>query len=226
MCLTATKTPDLMREVNLFLELDADMRFLRYSGPSHTLTLLILLMHVLSSASAARHTVYWNSSNTRLTSDDYSVQVNLNDYLDILCPHYPSGAPEQGPPETLALYLVPEHQFQGCDKTEGAIKRWECNAPYAPFSPVRFSEKILRYTPFSLGIEFVPGHHYYYSSQSVDDGPPLPCMKLKVSVCCESNATNEKKEQGSKAPHSFAQPGRTSPLPVLALTFFSLFCFL
>ncbi|KAI5105865.1 ephrin-A4 [Silurus meridionalis] len=121
-----------------------------------------------------------------LTSDDYSVQVNLNDYLDILCPHYSSRSPEQGPPEYLALYLVAEHQFRGCHETEGAIKRWECNSPYAPYGPVRFSEKIQRFTPFSLGFEFLPGHHYYYSSLSVDDKPPLPCMKLKVTVCCES----------------------------------------
>ncbi|XP_053479647.1 ephrin-A4 isoform X1 [Ictalurus furcatus] len=203
------------------------MSFLQFSsGPSHTFTLLILLMHVHSSAVAKRHMVYWNSTNTRLTSDDYSVQVNLNDYLDILCPHYPSGSPQKGPPETLALYLVAENQFQGCHETEGAIKRWECNSPYAPFGPVRFSEKIQRFTPFSLGFEFLPGHHYYYSSLSVDDGPPLPCMKLKVTVCCESTATVGKKVKGTPAPHSFAQPGRTSPLPVLALTSFSLFCLL
>ncbi|KAF4088330.1 hypothetical protein AMELA_G00083240 [Ameiurus melas] len=193
------------------------------SGPSHTFTLLVFLMHVHSSAVARRHVVYWNSTNTRLTSDDYSVQVNLTDYLDILCPHYPSGSPEKSPPETLALYLVAENQFQGCRDTEGAIKRWECNSPYAPFGPVRFSEKIQRFTPFSLGFEFLPGHHYYYSSLSVDDGPPLPCMKLKVTVCCESTV---KKEEATPAPHSFAQPGRTSPLPVLALTSFSLFCLL
>ncbi|XP_046702886.1 ephrin-A4 isoform X2 [Silurus meridionalis] len=157
-----------------------------YSGPSHTFLLWMWLLHGLSGVSAKRHTVYWNSTNTRLTSDDYSVQVNLNDYLDILCPHYSSRSPEQGPPEYLALYLVAEHQFRGCHETEGAIKRWECNSPYAPYGPVRFSEKIQRFTPFSLGFEFLPGHHYYYSSLSVDDKPPLPCMKLKVTVCCES----------------------------------------
>ncbi|XP_060777440.1 ephrin-A4 isoform X2 [Neoarius graeffei] len=193
------------------------MSFLRFSGPSHIPTLLILLIHALSSAVATRHIIYWNSTNTRLTSDDYTVQVNLNDYLDILCPHYPSGSPEHGPPEMLALYLVAEHKFQGCHETEGAIKRWECNSPYAPFGPVRFSEKIQRFTPFSLGFEFLPGHHYYYSSLSVDDGPPLPCMKLRVTVCCGTEIP---------APRSFAQPGRTSPLPVLALISFSLSCFL
>ncbi|GLD63676.1 ephrin-A4-like isoform X1 [Lates japonicus] len=99
-----------------------------------------------------------------LTAGDLSIQVNLNDYLDIYCPHYPNKETVgPGQPETLALYLVGEASFQGCVETRGAIKRWECNKPYAPFGPVRFSEKIQRFTPFSLGFEFLPGHHYYYS---------------------------------------------------------------
>lgn len=92
--------------------------------------------------------------------------MNLSDYLDIYCPHY-SGTESLGSsqPESLALYLVAEESFQGCVETRGAIKRWECNTPYAPFGPVRFSEKIQRFTPFSLGFEFLPGKHYYYSCE-------------------------------------------------------------
>ncbi|KAM8736091.1 ephrin-A4 isoform 2-T2 [Acanthopagrus schlegelii] len=146
----------------------------------------IFLFNIISAAVAKRHVVYWNSTNTRLTAGDLSIQVNLNDYLDIYCPHYPSkGAQGPAPPETLALYLVGEASFQGCVETRGAIKRWECNTPHAPYGPVRFSEKIQRFTPFSLGFEFLPGRHYYYSSLPTDEGPPLPCMKLRVTVCCE-----------------------------------------
>ncbi|XP_036931495.1 ephrin-A4 isoform X2 [Acanthopagrus latus] len=146
----------------------------------------IFLLNIISAAVAKRHVVYWNSTNTRLTAGDLSIQVNLNDYLDIYCPHYPSkGAQGPAPPETLALYLVGEASFQGCVETRGAIKRWECNTPHAPYGPVRFSEKIQRFTPFSLGFEFLPGRHYYYSSLPTDEGPPLPCMKLRVTVCCE-----------------------------------------
>uniref|UniRef100_A0A672KWD1 Ephrin-A4-like n=1 Tax=Sinocyclocheilus grahami TaxID=75366 RepID=A0A672KWD1_SINGR len=132
------------------------------SGVCAMMRLLALFIHVMSTT-AKRHVVYWNSTNTRLTGDDYSVQVNLSDYLDILCPHYPADHPSSGPVDTLALYLVAEGQFRGCVETKEAIKRWECNQPYAPYGPVRFSEKIQRFTPFSLGFEFLPGHHYYYS---------------------------------------------------------------
>ncbi|XDV40178.1 hypothetical protein PO909_009306 [Leuciscus waleckii] len=117
---------------------------------SHILSPLLLLRGLFSSLA-------------RLTGDDYSVQVNLSDYLDILCPHYPADHQLSGPVESLALYLVADHQFKGCVETKEAIKRWECNQPYAPYGPVRFSEKIQRFTPFSLGFEFLPGHHYYYS---------------------------------------------------------------
>lgn len=179
-------------------------------------TVLLLVLLLTTCARARRHTVFWNSSNHRLMTDDYSIQVKLNDYLDILCPHYAPGSTPAGPPETLALYLVAEHQFQGCQKTNNAIKRWECNTPYAPFGPVRFSEKIQRFTPFSLGFEFLPGNHYYYSSLATDDGPSLPCMKLKVTVCCESkNAEEPDQTPGTPAPHSLDSGGRVSPLHIL-----------
>lgn len=158
--------------------------------------LTVLLCNIIPTALAKRHAVYWNSTNTRLTSGELSIQVNLNDYLDIYCPHYPDQEPRGSQqPETLALYLIGQTSFQGCVETRGAIKRWECNTPFAPFGPVRFSEKIQRFTPFSLGFEFLPGHHYYYSSLPSDEGPPLPCMKLRVTVCCESNSEGSKQTQ-------------------------------
>ncbi|KAM8869873.1 ephrin-A4 isoform 2-T2 [Spinachia spinachia] len=157
----------------------------------------MFFVHLTSAAVAKRHVVYWNSTNARLTAGDLSVQVDLNDYLDIYCPHYSAeGAPGPGQPETLALYLVGEASFKGCVETRGAIKRWECNTPHAAFGPVRFSEKIQRFTPFSLGFEFLPGRHYYYSSLPADEGPPLPCMKLRVTVCCEpkSEGSQQRRE--------------------------------
>ncbi|XP_001343018.4 ephrin-A4 [Danio rerio] len=171
----------------------------RCSGVCAMMRLLALFIHVLSTT-AKRHVVYWNSTNTRLTGDDYSVQVNLSDYLDILCPHYPGDHPSGASVETLALYLVAESQFRGCVDTKEAIKRWECNQPFAPFGPVRFSEKIQRFTPFSLGFEFLPGHHYYYSSLSTDDGPPLPCMKLRVTVCCPPTTAGSSRQEATETP--------------------------
>ncbi|XP_011604123.1 ephrin-A4 [Takifugu rubripes] len=176
-----------------------------------------IFLHVISSALAKRHAVYWNSTNTRLTSGNLSIQVNLNDYLDIYCPHYPNkGALGPGPPETVALYLIGDASFKGCVETRGAIKRWECNTPHAPFGPVRFSEKIQRFTPFSLGFEFLPGHHYYYSSLPTDEGPPLPCMKLRVTVCCEPTSEGSKQIQVTTSSANSC-PQKASSAPLLAV---------
>lgn len=90
------------------------------------------------------------------------VELGLNDYLDIFCPHYESPGPPEGP-ETFALYMVDWPGYKAC-RAEGAnaFQRWKCSLPFAPFGPVRFSEKIQRFTPFSLGFEFLPGETYYY----------------------------------------------------------------
>lgn len=177
----------------------------------------IVFFNIISAVVAKRHTVFWNSTNTRLTAGDLSVQLNFNDYLDIHCPHYPNEeAVGHGQPETLALYLVGEESFQGCVETRGAIKRWECNTPFAPYGPVRFSEKIQRFTPFSLGFEFLPGRHYYYSSLPTDEGPPLPCMKLRVTVCCAPTSEGSKQKQET-VPLSSGSSLRTASPPLLLI---------
>ncbi|KAJ8290010.1 hypothetical protein GJAV_G00007710 [Gymnothorax javanicus] len=188
-------------------------------GTSKVWRTTIFMLHVISSTLAKRHVVFWNSSNTRLVQGDLSIQVKLNDYLDIYCPYYPPEAPSSTPPEILALYLVAEGQFQGCVETRGAIKRWECNKPHAAFGPVRFSEKIQRFTPFSLGFEFLPGHRYYYSSMPIEKGPPLTCLKLRIAVCCESDpiTAQPNQEQGIPAPHSLGHSVMKAPFHLILL---------
>ncbi|CAI5798312.1 ephrinephrin-A4 [Podarcis lilfordi] len=143
-----------------------------------------------------RHSVYWNASNHRFLEEDYAVQVSINDYLDIYCPHYeqPLAA---GSPESFTLLMVDIEGYRGCYETPGAFKRWECNRPYAPYGPVRFSEKIQRFTPFSLGFEFQLGHDYYYISIPTAESPGR-CLKLRVSVCCKTT-TVEPVTEGPKS---------------------------
>ncbi|XP_063172945.1 ephrin-A4-like [Candoia aspera] len=133
-----------------------------------------------------RHSVYWNASNPRFFDSDggYAIQVSINDYLDIYCPHYerPLAA---GNPETFTLLMVNAEGYRGCYETPGAFKRWECNRPYAPYGAIRFSEKIQRFTPFSLGIEFQRGQEYYYISIPTSESAGQ-CLKLRVFVCCKA----------------------------------------
>ncbi|KAL1772457.1 ephrin-A4 [Sigmodon hispidus] len=154
----------------------------------------------LRGCSSLRHPVYWNSSNPRLLRGDAVVEVGLNDYLDIFCPHYESPGPPEGP-ETFALYMVDWSGYQAC-KAEGAnaFQRWKCSPPFAPFHLIRFSEKIQRFTPFSRGFEFLPGETYYYISVPTP-GSYGRCLRLQVSVCC--------KESRSESAHPVGSPGES-----------------
>ncbi|XP_047640371.1 ephrin-A4 isoform X4 [Phacochoerus africanus] len=146
-----------------------------------------LLSSPLRGSSGLRHEVYWNSSNPRLLRGDAVVELGLKDYLDIFCPHYESPGPPEGP-ETFALYMVDWSGYEACQaEGPGAFKRWECSRPFAPFGPVRFSEKIQRFTPFSLGFEFLPGETYYYISVPTPESPGQ-CLRLQVSVCCKEDS--------------------------------------
>ncbi|XP_028819726.1 ephrin-A3 isoform X1 [Denticeps clupeoides] len=134
-----------------------------------------------------RHAVYWNSSNIHLRREGYTVQVSVNDYLDIYCPHYnlsQRGAMERSAVEQYVLYMVSYRGYRTCDPQMG-FKRWECNRPYAPHAPIKFSEKFQRYSAFSLGYEFNVGHEYYYISTPVHHHGHS-CLRLRVYVCCST----------------------------------------
>ncbi|XP_058516367.1 ephrin-A3 isoform X2 [Ochotona princeps] len=149
-----------------------------------------LLGSPLRGGSSLRHPIYWNSSNPRLLRGDAVVELGLNDYLDIYCPHYEGPGPPEGP-ETFALYMVDWLGYQACRaQGAGAFKRWVCSLPFAPSGPVRFSEKIQRFTPFSLGFEFLPGETYYYISVPTP-GSSGQCLRLQVSVCCKEAPTRK-----------------------------------
>uniref|UniRef100_A0A3B4V2A1 Ephrin-A3a n=1 Tax=Seriola dumerili TaxID=41447 RepID=A0A3B4V2A1_SERDU len=108
---------------------------------------------------------------------DTRVQVSVNDYLDIYCPHYNTTQRESL--ERVCGRAV--HSYHGqlprlpAPATPGwDSKRWECNRPHAPHAPIKFSEKFQRYSAFSLGLS-TPTHHHGHS-----------CLRLRVYVCCST----------------------------------------
>ncbi|NXX62013.1 EFNA3 protein, partial [Scopus umbretta] len=119
-----------------------------------------------------------------LRREGYTVQVNVNDYLDIYCPHYNASVPEHRL-EQYVLYMVNAEGYRTCNTSQG-FKRWECNRPHAPHSPIKFSEKFQRYSAFSLGYEFRAGQEYYYISTPTHNHRRA-CLKMKVFVCCASS---------------------------------------
>lgn len=151
-----------------------------------TLLLLALWMCVCSQdpgskAVADRYAVYWNSSNPRFQRGDYHIDVCINDYLDVFCPHYEDSVPEEKT-ERYVLYMVNFDGYSACDHTSKGFKRWECNRPHSPNGPLKFSEKFQLFTPFSLGFEFRPGREYFYISSAIPDNGRRSCLKLKVFV--------------------------------------------
>ncbi|TSO05435.1 Ephrin-A3 [Bagarius yarrelli] len=140
-------------------------------------------------------------STHSLRREGYTVQVNVNDYLDIYCPHYSPrqrGALERGVAEQYVLYMVSYRGYRTCDPKMG-FKRWECNRPHVPHAPIKFSEKFQRYSAFSLGYEFNVGHEYYYIFSHVDDdmeqNPPDYTTRPKIHNIDEFNDNIPKLEK-------------------------------
>ncbi|XP_074525151.1 ephrin-A2 [Halichoeres trimaculatus] len=164
--------------------------------------LLLLLLGLLLRVSASvtddrlisdRYAVYWNSSNPRFFRGEYTVEVAINDYLDIYCPHYE--VPESSERmEHYILYMVNYDGYTTCDHHRKGFKRWECNRPLSPNGPLKFSEKFQLFTPFSLGFEFRPGHEYYYISSPHPNLAGKPCLKLKIYVKPTNDSVYESPE--------------------------------
>ncbi|MGH0132587.1 UNVERIFIED_CONTAM: hypothetical protein FKN15_050126 [Acipenser sinensis] len=110
---------------------------------------------------------------------EYTVEVSINDYLDIYCPHYEEALPQERM-ERYILFMVNYDGYTTCDHRMKGFKRWECNRPQSPNGPLKFSEKFQLFTPFSLGFEFRPGHEYYYICEY------LGCTKCAVGVGFDS----------------------------------------
>ncbi|KAF3691955.1 Ephrin-A1 EPH-related receptor tyrosine kinase ligand 1 [Channa argus] len=132
-------------------------------------------------ASAERHSVYWNSSNPNFLWDEYTVEVHINDYLDIICPHYTHGEVSSHAAERYVLYMVEREDYEVCKPHSFDQLRWECSRPFAPHAPEKFSEKFQRFTPFTLGKEFRQGESYYYISKPMHHHGQ-ECLRLKVDV--------------------------------------------
>ncbi|KAJ8383799.1 hypothetical protein AAFF_G00214860 [Aldrovandia affinis] len=144
--------------------------------------------------SAERHSVFWNSTNPKFLRDEYTVEVRINDYLDIVCPHYQRGEVLSQEAERYVLYMVEREDYEACSSPAFDQLRWECARPFAPHAPEKFSEKFQRFTPFTLGKEFREGESYYYISKPLHHHGQ-ECMRLKVDVS-KSKASKETNVHG------------------------------
>uniref|UniRef100_A0A3B3BLE3 Ephrin-A1 n=1 Tax=Oryzias melastigma TaxID=30732 RepID=A0A3B3BLE3_ORYME len=149
-------------------------------------------------ASAERHAIYWNSSNENFLWDDYTVEVHLNDYLDIICPHYTHGEVLSHQAERYILYMVEKKDYDVCKPHSFDQLRWECSRPFAPFTPKKFSEKVQRYTTFRLEKTFRRGESYYYISKPMHHHG-ADCLKLRVDVVGPKGSAKTSQEKSKAA---------------------------
>ncbi|XP_001337388.4 ephrin-A5b isoform X1 [Danio rerio] len=154
-----------------------EMFYLLFSS----LWMSVLGLDPASKVVADRYAVFWNRTNPRFYRGDYHIDVCINDYLDVYCPHYMDTVPEERT-ERYVLYMVNYDGYSSCDHTAKGFKRWECNRPHSPNGPLKFSEKFQLFTPFSLGFEFRPGREYYYISSTLAENGRRSCLRLKVFV--------------------------------------------
>nr|XP_023964378.1 ephrin-A3 isoform X3 [Chrysemys picta bellii] len=176
----------------------------------------LLLLGQGPAGTVCRHAEHWNSSNAHLHQEGYTVQVNVNDYLDIYCPHYNDSVPVHRM-EQYVLYMVNAEGYRTCNTSQG-FKRWECNRPHAPHNPIKFSEKFQRYSAFSLGYEFQAGQEYYYISAPTHNHRRA-CLKMKVFVCCASNNFNPENPKLEKSISGTSPKREHLPLAVAAAFF-------
>ncbi|XP_062821073.1 ephrin-A3-like isoform X2 [Anolis carolinensis] len=187
------------------------------------LLLVLPLLLFRGSLGSNRHAVHWNSSNPHLRREGYTVTVQVNDYLDVYCPHYnsspSSSSSSEGRPEQYVLYMVSREGYRSCNTSQG-FKRWECNRPPhgPPHSPIKFSEKFQRYSAFSLGYEFHAGHEYYYISTPTHNHR-RSCLRMKVFVCCASHNFNPEMPKLEKSISGTSPKREHLPLAVAAAFF-------
>ncbi|KAK9513828.1 hypothetical protein VZT92_027331 [Zoarces viviparus] len=146
-------------------------------------------------ACAERHSVYWNSTNPDFLWEEYTVEVRINDYLDIICPHYTHGEVSSHAAERYVLYMVEKEDYEVCKPHSFDQLRWECSRPFAPHAPEKFSEKFQRFTPFTLGKEFRRGESYYYISKPMHHHGQ-DCLRLKVDVVSAGKNNVDKSKAG------------------------------
>ncbi|KAH0515207.1 hypothetical protein U0070_018127 [Myodes glareolus] len=171
--------------------------------------LLPLLAQGPGGALGNRHAVYWNSSNQHLRREGYTVQVNVNDYLDIYCPHYNSSGPGGGA-EQYVLYMVNLSGYRTCNASQGS-KRWECNRQHASHSPIKFSEKFQRYSAFSLGYEFHAGQEYYYISSHSGEKPVPTLPQFTMGPNVKINVLEDFEGESPQVPKLEKSISGTSP---------------
>ncbi|KAI3369187.1 hypothetical protein L3Q82_026137 [Scortum barcoo] len=158
-------------------------------------------------------------SPRRFLRGEYTVEVAINDYLDIYCPHYEAAEAAERM-EHYVLYMVNYDGYTTCDHHRKGFKRWECNRHYSAPQPQRYQPLTFRKYYFISEYYYICEYYctkyyfiseyyyiceyyyrntteYYYICEYSSPHPNLagkPCLKLKIYVKPTNDSVYESPE--------------------------------
>ncbi|XP_057323415.1 ephrin-B1 isoform X2 [Microplitis mediator] len=147
--------------------------------------------------------IYWNSTNPifRIDNTDHIIDVNKNnaafeyDQVNIICPVYGPGTYDDEA-EKYIIYNVSKEEYETCRITNPSPRVIAvCDKPT---KTMYFTITFRPFTPQPGGLEFLPGHDYYFiSTSSKDDlhrriGGRCSTHNMKVvfKVCCANDGSS------------------------------------
>lgn len=139
-----------------------------------TFVCLNTLVVATMSTSAKFYTIHWNSSNPifRIDNTDNVIDVNRNnlkfeyDQVNLICPVYMPGTRDDEL-EKYIIYNVSKEEYETCRITNANPRIIAvCDKP---FKLMYFTITFRPFTPQPGGLEFLPGHDYYFISTSTSD---------------------------------------------------------
>lgn len=126
------------------------------------------------SGGAMSFTIHWNSSNSifRIDNTDNVIDVNRGnlqfeyDQANLICPVYTPGTKDDDM-EKYIIYNVSKDEYETCRITNPNPRIIAvCDKPY---KLMYFTITFRPFTPQPGGLEFLPGHDYYFISTSTSD---------------------------------------------------------
>ena len=138
----------------------------------YVVLMIFTLLHMATTTYSTRmHNIHWNSSNPLFRIDRTDNVIDINggnhpweyDQVNIVCPVYKPGTRE-GVQEEYIIYSVTKQEYESCRITQPNPKIIAvCNRPY---ELMYFTITFRSFTPTPGGLEFRPGHSYYFISTS------------------------------------------------------------
>ena len=196
-------------------------------------TIMLQQMNVIEAVKQS-HFVHWNTSNPifRIDNTDHIIDVNHGnkpweyDQVNIICPFYPPGGAgrrsgrnnqQRGEIEQYIIYSVSKEEYDTCRITDPKPRTIAiCNKPH---ELMYFTITFRSFTPTPGGMEFKPGHDYYFISTSSQNdlyrrvGGQCSTNHMKVEFKI-ADSEHENHQFSSKSSSSVNVPRRRRPLPL------------